>query len=88
MYSVWFFAIMIHDRNFVSIDNLSHACYIPRPSRNLDVVIITNVFCISASCSVLHLPVISSSLGPEIPLKTMFSPDCEGATSALIQNNN
>ena len=85
---MWFVAIMIHDHSFVCVDNLSYARYIPPPSHNLCFIIITNVFCISASCSVLQLPVISSSLGPDIPLKTMFFPHCEGATSTLVQNNN
>jgi hypothetical protein len=76
--SEWSLPFRFTDQNFLCISHFSHASYISRPSYPLWFDYPTNIcevykFLISALCRLLHPPVTSFLLHPNVLLSTLFS---------------
>ena len=75
--SKWSLSLRFPHKNIVYASPLTHTCYIPRPSHSSQFIIPTILGeeyrpLSSSLCSVLHSPVTSSLLRPNI-LNTLFS---------------
>jgi hypothetical protein len=71
--SEWSLPLRFSNQITVWISQLSHACYIPRPSHPPWFDHPNNIWWSSSLCSLLQPPAISSLLGPNIFLSTLFS---------------